>query len=160
MNRLTFLKDRSKWRQGIKACLITLAFLSLVHMNFGILLNNTESLPQKVFLHFKTWPASKGDYTVVRKGFYPLPIIKQIKGEEGDTLHYDKVGELWVNDQKIGSLRPVNSLEEPLTPIKAQTIPHGFVFLFATHPKSFDSRYQEMGLISRRALQGRAIPLW
>jgi len=159
MSRFTFIKDRRQWKRGIKACLITMVVLFLLHENVGILINRTESLPQKVFLHLKTWPAHKGNYTVIRHSSYSFPIIKQIKGEGGDRLHY-KEGELWLNDQKIGRAFSVNSLGEKLTPIAAQIIPQGFVFLATTHPKSFDSRYEEMGLISKRALQGRAVPLW
>ena len=159
MNRLIFLKDRRQWRCGVKACLITVVVLFLLHENVGILINRTESLPQKVFLHLKTWPARKGHYTVIKHSSYPFPIIKQIKGEGGDRLHYEE-GELWLNDQKIGQLYTINSRGEKLTPIAAQTIPKGFVFLWATHPKSFDSRYEEMGLIHARVLQGRAVPLW
>jgi len=159
MNRLMFLKDRRQWKRGIKACLITFGALFLVHENFGILINRTESLPQKIFLHLKTWPAQKGNYTVIRHSSYPFPLIKQIKGEGGDVLHYEE-GELWLNDQKIGRAFSVSSEAKKLTPIAAQIIPKGFVFLWATHPKSFDSRYEEMGLILKRTLQGRAVPLW
>ena len=159
MNRLIFLKDRRQWRCDVKACLITMVVLFLLHENVGILINRTESLPQKVFLHLKTWPARKGDYTVIRHSSYPFPIIKQIKGEGGDRLHYEE-GELWLNGQNIGCPYTTNSLGEKLTPIAAQIIPKGFVFLAATHPKSFDSRYEEMGLMHTRSLQGRAVPLW
>ena len=162
VHRLVFLKSRRQWRQGIKAALITLSVLLVIHMNFGILINNTASLPYKVFLHLKTWPPSKGEYTVIRRAFYPIAIIKQIKGEGGDILHYKgaEVLELWINDQKIGYPQTLNSLGKPLTPIAAQIIPQGFVFLFASNHKSFDSRYAEMGLIAKRDLQGRAVPLW
>jgi len=159
MNQLIFLKDRGQWKRAAKACLITVVAFYLLHENVGILINRTESLPQKLFLHLKTWPAQKGEYTVIRHSSYPFPLIKQIKGEGGDRLHYEE-RELWLNDQKIGRAFSVSSSGKKLTPIAAQIIPKGFVFLAATHPKSFDSRYEEMGLISRRALQGRAVPLW
>jgi len=159
MNRLMFLKNRRQWKSGIRSCLITFSVLFLVHANFGILINRTESLPQKVFLHLKNWPAQKGNYTIIKHPSYPFPLIKQIKGEGGDRLHY-KEGELWLDDQKIGHLYTINSRGEKLTPIAAQIIPQDFIFLWATHPKSFDSRYEEMGLILKRTLQGRAVPLW
>jgi conjugal transfer pilin signal peptidase TrbI len=162
MKRLAFVRDLEQWKRGIKAGLITFGVLFLLHENVGILINRTGSLPQKVFLHLKTWPAKKGNYTVIRHDFYPFPLIKQIKGHAGDRLHYADAQELelLLNEEKIGCPHTLGSHGQPLTPIAAQVIPQGFVFLGASHPKSFDSRYAEMGLIHTRALQGRAVPLW
>jgi conjugal transfer pilin signal peptidase TrbI len=165
--RLACLKyrHRLKWMQAAKAALVTFGIMFLIHVNFGILINKTASLPYKVFLHFKTWSPAKGGYTVIRRPDYPLPIIKQIKGVGGDHLYYetesqDTAGTLWLNEQPIGIPYQVDSKGKPLTPIPAQIIPQGLVFLGASHPKSFDSRYAEMGLIPVRSLQGLAVPLW
>lgn len=39
------------------------------------------------------------------------------------------------------------------TPLKSQKIPKGFVFVAGTHPQSFDSRYEEFGLIDIRFIK-------
>jgi hypothetical protein len=38
-------------------------------------------------------------------------------------------------------------------------IPEGQVFLYSPHPKSFDSRYQEVGLVQVSDLEGTAIAI-
>ncbi|MFM7857631.1 MAG: S26 family signal peptidase [Flammeovirgaceae bacterium] len=39
-------------------------------------------------------------------------------------------------------------------------MPKGFVFLYAPHAKSFDSRYAQVGLVPVNQLQGRLKALW
>jgi Signal peptidase, peptidase S26 len=46
-----------------------------------------------------------------------------------------------------------------LTAIKPQVIPEGRVFLHSTHPKSFDSRYQEVGLVAVSDLEGKVVAI-
>ena len=41
----------------------------------------------------------------------------------------------------------------------AQTIPKEYVFLYSGHIQSFDSRYQELGLVPLSKLQGLVVPL-
>jgi type IV secretory pathway protease TraF len=46
-----------------------------------------------------------------------------------------------------------------ITPTQDQVIPEGQVFLYSPHPKSFDSRYQEVGLVQVSDLEGTAIAI-
>jgi conjugal transfer pilin signal peptidase TrbI len=81
-------------------------------------------------------------------------------GVASDVLHYDVDGVLWVNEQRIGLPQPCTRCQQPLHKIEPGLIPSGFVFVAGTHPRSFDSRYQEVGLIAIERLEGLVIPLW
>jgi len=60
---------------------------------------------------------------------------------------------------KIGKHKQRSKDGRLLTPIKAGVIPQGKVFVVGDHERSFDSRYEELGLISEKVLQGRLLAL-
>ena len=68
--------------------------------------------------------------------------------------------EVWVNDLLVGNLKSHTLDGKALTPIKSQTIPAGWMFVYATHPDSFDSRYIEFGLVNINKAIGVVKPLW
>lgn len=47
-----------------------------------------------------------------------------------------------------------------LTPLSAIYIPEGYVFVAGDHPRSFDSRYEEFGLVPIDKIWGRALFSW
>ena len=49
---------------------------------------------------------------------------------------------------------------KPLTPISARRIPIGYVFVAGDHPRSFDSRYEEFGLVPIEKIWGKAVYWW
>ena len=42
----------------------------------------------------------------------------------------------------------------------AQTIPQQYFFVVADHKDSFDSRYQEFGLVRENYIEGKVYPVW
>lgn len=46
---------------------------------------------------------------------------------------------------------------KPLTPLLATSVPEGYVFVAGDNPNSFDSRYEEFGLVPRKKIWGKAI---
>lgn len=52
----------------------------------------------------------------------------------------------------------------PLTPLVlnefGMTIPKGYVFVAGDHPQSFDSRYEEFGLVPVEKIWGKAVLTW
>lgn len=112
----------------------------------------------KVFLYLPHVAPQKGDITVYQyKGQH---IIKQIIGTEGDEVHYDFTKNLYIGDFKVGPLREKNTHGTVLYGIEEGIIPNGFVFLYAPHPRSLDSRYDVLGLVERHHLKGKAIALF
>jgi conjugal transfer pilin signal peptidase TrbI len=127
-------------------------YLGLV-MGLGILSqvvalrwNRTNSLPNTVFLGIKKTP-QKGDTVLLDHPLFVAPLAKIIVGTEGDEVVIEH-GRVRVNGEDRGEvLEKSPSSGRPLASIRSCSIPKGFVFVWAPHPHSFDSRYQEMGLI-------------
>jgi conjugal transfer pilin signal peptidase TrbI len=156
LNRLVFL--RKDLLKGILIFLITFISVGCFNDHVQILENKSESMPHKVFLYFPKITPKKGDITVLKHEGKNL--IKRIIGEQGDSIYYDANKNLYVGDFKVGLLQEKDSYGCPLYGIEEGTIPKGFVFLYAPHPRSFDSRYDLLGLVEKEDLRGRAIPLF
>lgn len=114
----------------------------------------TDSLPEHYFIQLPKFTPKKGDLTIVYNQFYGGRLIKQIIGQAGDHITTDAVGDLWVGKKLIGKVYSQTGSAKTLTRTKDQVIPEGQVFLYSPHPKSFDSRYQEVGLVPVEALEG------
>ena len=125
----------------------------------NFLISETASLPQHYFLQLRHLKPKCYHYTAVFNHWYGQKVVKQILGIDGDRVWYDSKGVLYVNEQMVGipQLRATDGRR--LTPIDAQIIAKELVFLYAAHPQSFDSRYQEFGLVATSSLEGRVIPL-
>lgn len=143
----------------------TIAFCSLflsigmVSNYVHIVINRTESVPYKIFLNFIQQTPQTGDYTLIFNHFYQGNIIKKIIGKEGDLVSYDTQKNLYVGNQKIGKIQKQTSFGKPLTPLENKKISKDCVFLYAPHEKSFDSRYKEVGLVHKKDLCGRLVPV-
>ena len=139
--------------------LATICFFGCLHENVRLIQNISSSLPQSYFLQVRHLYPRLGQYTLAWNERLSGNVIKQVIGKAGDQLWYDDTGTLWLNKRKIGKPYTKGTDGTPLTSIPAGIIPQGFVFLYAPHPRSFDSRYQEFGLVPQSALRGRLIPL-
>ncbi len=49
---------------------------------------------------------------------------------------------------------------KPLTPISASSVPEGYVFVAGDNSNSFDSRYEEFGLVPSEKIWGKALFAW
>ena len=159
MSRFSYLYSTKNWLiAGACFLMILEAFRTLVD-NVHVVINRTDSLPIKAFVHLRHQVPHKGDYTLVSSSRYGRRLVKRVIAEAGETISYDKEGTLYVGTQEVGKPKHLSKTGQILTPIKEQVIPEGHVFLYAPHQDSFDSRYEELGLIHQNALQGRAVPV-
>ena len=156
------LKKGLKAREILKAfgCFV-LAILSvgLFSQYVHFVVSETDSLPQHYFIHLPKMKPKKQEYTLVYSPWTQGNIIKQIIGVAGDLIAVNAQGEVLVNQKEAGIPHPFASDGSVLTPMKAQIIPEGYVFLYSPHPRGFDSRYQELGLVLYARLEGWVIPL-
>lgn len=161
---------KKQWVKGLCCFLLALGFISQLSHHVGLIYSNTNSLPHHFFLHLKNVKTHRGHYTCFHSPWYGRSVIKQVIGMEGDRLSYDKDQNLHVDILDINSLwlgrqfligKPKNQSIDGrvLTPIKPGIIPKGMVFVCGDHERSFDSRYEELGLIPEKYLQGRLIAL-
>jgi conjugal transfer pilin signal peptidase TrbI len=155
------LEDLKK--QFIKGICIVLIILGVFHQtsqHIGLVYNPTHSLPHRLFLNLKNLTPNKGDYTCIKSAWYGGNVIKKVVGVPGDRLAYDKSGNLWIGKAlKIGKPKRKAKDGRLLTPLKPGIIPQGRVFVSGEHERSFDSRYEELGLIPEKDLQGRLLVL-
>ena len=95
-------------------------------------------------------------------------LSKRVLGLSGDTVSREKegikltsyvAGSRAANSQRF-SLLGKTSKGEPLTPLSSRIIPEGYVFVAGDNPKSFDSRYEEFGLVHKDKIWGKAAFTW
>ena len=183
MPRLTFFKsqwtnklvwNRGVWNRlvwkGFCGFLVTLAVISQISNHLSLVYSRTDSLPYRLFLNLKQVTPKRGQYTWFESPWYGGRVIKKVIGTAGDSLFYDKQGNLWIARLnirapsqnallKIGKPKTESKDGRVLTPIKPGTIPEGKVFVSGNHERSFDSRYEELGLIPEKDLQGCLLAL-
>lgn len=136
-------------KKFIQAAAASFLGVAIFANEFQIVKNTSSSISEKYLLQVKRLKARKGDFTFVQHPKGPR-IIKRIIGQEGDEIKFDGAKNLWVAGKNIGKV----TLK---TAIKPGVIPKGFVFLYADHEQSFDSRYADLGLVHVDALQGRGL---
>lgn len=146
-NLLTFFEKNEK-----KIFFLLIVFL--LSRATALLINHSESLEGHVFLLLKGWSYGVGDIVGIDPHF-----LKKVGGVEGDKICI-KENEIYVGKTKIGPLFEKNSKGAPLHPLQEKEIPKGKVFVYGTHPKSFDSRYLEFGLIPEDQINGKVIRIF
>lgn len=106
------------------------------------------------------------------------PFAKRVLGLPGDLILKDKntvviVPKICVSKNPISKAdMPITSepvvlplLEKtsegkPLTPLSATSVPEGYIFVAGDNPNSFDSRYEEFGLVPLEKIWGKAIAVF
>lgn len=146
-------------KKGLLSFVMTLAVLFIVKEQVHIVKNHTDSMPERYFIHLLKVTPELGEITIVYNDYYQGNLIKKIIGVEGDEIRIDSEGTVYVNQQYVGKVCDHTSDGRRLNAIRAGVIPKGHVFLYAPHERSFDSRYEEVGLVSITQLKGRLIPL-
>lgn len=148
-------------KRGLKGFLITFMSFGIFSEYVHFIKSPTDSLPQHYFVQLPKITPQKGDLTVVYNGVYQGKIIKRIIGIAGDQISTDGRGNIFINQQKIGQAKSYTDLKIglTLTAIKPQIIPKGRVFLHSKHTQSFDSRYQEVGLVPVEDLEGLVLAI-
>ena len=143
-------------------CLIPLSLWFISHYQFAW--NTTNSLPQKLFIIKIAELPVKNDYIM----FYaPITstlkqkdtIIKKVVGISVDIV--TKEGQAFYIDGKKMAVAKTHSLKgRPLQTGTVGMIPKGKYFAWTPHIDSYDSRYDEIGLIDERTIIGVAYPLF
>lgn len=128
-----------------------------------ILINQTQSLPNWIFIVDKGMPPRKGDMVAFVPGpnpYYPddLPFVKIVRGIAGDRVSIEGV-EIAVNGHRLGAIKSLTGANPNVTAMDPGTIPAGHYFVWSPSPDSFDSRYKEIGYVENTRIIGRARPL-
>lgn len=89
------------------------------------------------------------------------PYSKRILGIPGDHILHNKDGITVIPQESyLLTLLDKTSKGAPLSPIPAEVIPEGYLFVAGDNPRSFDSRYAEFGLVPKEKVWGKGIFAW
>ncbi len=135
-----------------------------IYQRYLILINITNSLPNKLFIVDK-WqiPKEKSQYFAFispNNPYYQNNIfVKQVAGLEGDLvkIHHH---ELYINHQYLGKIKTLSQKGYPLKASHSGRINKDYFFAYSPHIDSYDSRYEEIGWISKSHVVGRAYPFF
>lgn len=125
-----------------------LSSLILISQFMIIRWNLSHSLPGRMFIG-TTWDFTpkRGDIVSFDHPKFGAPIAKVVVGVAGDMVTIIN-GRVLVNGVDRGIVLDKSPRTgKPLTSIEPGIIPDGYVYVWAPHPESFDSRYAEIGLI-------------
>lgn len=128
-------------------------------------INGTESLPGVLYLVLKTeTPAARGDLVAFyppRNRFYPqgMFFIKKAMGMPGDKVTREG-RDFHINGDYIATAKTRSRSGQPLQAGPTGVIPAGRYFVWTPHPDSYDSRYEDIGWISKDRIIGRAVRLF
>lgn len=119
--------------------------------------NLSESLPHKMYFGTSIKLQHKvGDIITFDHPKFPVPLAKIIVGMPGDTIAI-KNNRVYVGGIERGSIL---RLHHSYAPIASQIIPDGYVYVWAPHPKSLDSRYQMLGLVKQSDILETLWPIY
>ncbi len=89
------------------------------------------------------------------------PYSKRVLGIPGDYIvHNDSGITVIPQESEPLSLLTKTSKGKPLNPIANTLIPEGYLFVVGDNPQSFDSRYEEFGLVPIEKVWGKGVLTW
>lgn len=146
--------------------LIVIIFLFLlIHeavtpQKYGLRINRSASLPYTLFFSKKSSEVSKGMFVTIDHPKDPAcSIAKIVVGLPGDIIEV-KDSSVFINQCYFGKIKSQSSSGRVYKPISQKVVPDGYVFLHATHEDSFDSRYEEFGLVPMTCIRERLWPIF
>jgi conjugative transfer signal peptidase TraF len=156
------IQSRTKKYLAGAALLLGLVIF-VAHFFSALLISKSSSLPYKVYFLVKGNNWQKGDVVAIKNFVTSYTqnqhFTKQIAGTAGDVITVAN-DYILVNGIKFAKLKTQTKDHKKLTPIVEQTIPQQCFFVLAQHNDSFDSRYQEFGLVHKDYIEGKAYPIW
>lgn len=155
-----------RWLGITLALIVSIGLISLAcspWIRLGI--NGTESLPGVFYLVLKNEsPAARSDLIAFyppTNRFYPpgMFFIKKARGFPGDVVTR-KGEDFYINDAYVGTAKTHSHSGALLQPGPTGVIPEDKYFVWTSHPDSYDSRYEDIGWISKDRIIGRAVRLF
>jgi len=152
----------SNWKRYWPLLLIPIALW--VANNFRLVINTTNSLPQKVWILRLNKLPKKYDYIAFKpplKSGLPQNLIlhKQVLGVGGDVVTR-KDRDFFINDEYVATAKTHSLKNEPLKLGPIGILTEGQYYVSTPHKDSLDSRYEMLGWINRSLILGVLYPLW
>lgn len=154
-----------RWALAVWAMVLVVigsqAVLALLGISIGI--NPTASQPYRVLAVLRGRAFERGDLIAFRfegSRYYPAGtvFVKVVKGLPGDRLETREDHTVWLNGERLDSIRATDSTGRRVEPFRFEgVIPENAYFLYSAAPNSYDSRYY--GLVAKSQIIGRVMPL-
>lgn len=155
-----------RWMMLAIGALVTVWLVSLALSPWYRLgINGTDSLPGVLYLVLKQQlPEAPGDLVAFhppKNRFYRdgMIFIKKAIGMPGDEVTREG-SRFYINGEYVGTAKHRSRTGDPLRPGPIGVIPDGHYFVWTPHPDSYDSRYEDIGWISKDRIIGRAVRLF
>ena len=137
------------------------SFLFSVCLGYRILINTSTSLPHTFYItNPKQAPVKHGDYIAFNHPASPKIIVKRVIGIEGDDILKTAHSVYIKGCERKFFLKEKRSNGLVLTAVNADVVPEKTFFVAGSHDGSFDSRYQEFGLIPLAQIRGQVWPIF
>ncbi len=160
-------------RPRIKKAVIGIGIFCLILTTLGtytqLLENVSESLDDvRYLLMLKSTKIKRGDIVSIQ-GHTPHYVgdyifTKRVVGLPGDYIIQDKTHLILKTQNGAFAitlpLLTQSKEGQPLTPLSHDVVPQGYFFVTGDHLRSFDSRYEEFGLVKREKIYGKALLKW
>lgn len=116
----------------------------------------------RVLLFQKTNSIKQGDIVSIQGHVYKhlgiQPYAKRVIGFSGEPIMKGPEG-IKIGSRTLPIMEKTNE-GHSLTPLAAQVVPEGYVFVAGDHPRSIDSRYEEFGLVEKEKIYGKGVFAW
>jgi len=137
-----------------------------ISKSYTLSFNLTESLPNKVFLIKKhSLPKNRGDYIAFKpknnRYYKNKTFVKIVGGLPNDTITKYSNRNVSINTELLLKAKEKSLRGDVLEVIKFEgEIPAKNYFVYTSHKDSYDSRYEEIGLIHENEIIGTATPIF
>ncbi len=149
-----------KWGMGLMGFLLVGGVITTTTRLVETVSPSLEGI--RYILMLKSSSFKRGDIVLIRGHTVPYagdkPLAKRILGLPGDVIAREKSA-LKVGDTLLPLLKATRK-RNPLTPLSVTSVPEGTVFVAGDNPNSFDSRYEEFGLVKMEKIWGRGVFTW
>ncbi len=159
------MKPKNKQITIAVATLVFIGAVLIFRDHFLIVHNKSVSLSARWFIISKGQIPQKNQIFAFRvsnpNAYKPGEIfIKIVGGVAGDKVQIKERDFYITNqfgDQLIGAAKTVSLKGQPLLMLDSVVIPPNHYFAYTPHKDSYDSRYQEIGLINEAQIIGTAV---
>jgi len=154
------LKGGMKRKLIIILVLLTGLYVALEFSPYRLKMTISESVGHSLFVIKKGELRSfeRGQYVTVKAPADPSSgdeYVKLVAGVPGDTV--EVIGrDIYVAGIYRGRAKEVSLTGRDLEVIEGGVIPEGYIYIFAPHVDSYDSRYSEIGFVRFNLVTGAA----
>jgi len=149
---LTVSSNNSLSKNVLIIFLVVAVFILAV-LGVGIRYNHSESLPERFYFAVPFLDPKSGWIVSFKHPKSKALLAKIVAGMPGDLI------EVKENTVMINGV-PKGEIAKGMQPIQSQVISEGYFFVLGKHSESFDSRYEQFGLVPQEMVREVLWPIY